>query len=138
MDNIFAWIDYITDYLGLPQGLLAMIGYQENGRSWNWRNVTSPRGARGIMQLMPIAIQDIYRISGFIPNPANIIHSIYGAGIYLKWLYKYFGDWRMAIAAYNWGLGNVKKNIRTYGYFNENVLPKETKNYMFVADMLGF
>lgn len=137
MNNLYAWIGYINEYLNLPAGLLLMIGYQENGRSWNWQNRTSGRGARGVMQLMPITVQDIYRISGFMPNPGNIIHSIYGAGIYLKWLYNYFGDWRTAIAAYNHGLGNIKRNINKYGYLNEAALPLETRNYLFVADTLG-
>ncbi len=137
MDNIFAWVGYINEYLGLPNGLLMMIGYQENGRAWNWQNRVSGRGAKGIMQLMDVTVRDIQRISGFLPNPYNTIHSIYGAGIYLKWLYAYFGDWRAAIAAYNYGIGNVGRNIRRYGYLNETALPRETQNYMYVADVLN-
>ncbi len=136
--NLYSWVQAISDELGLPQGLLLMIAYQENGRSWNWNtSARSPRGASGVMQLMPIAIQEIKRISGAVINPLNVIQSIYGAGLYLKWLYKLFGNWRIAIAAYNYGLGNVRKNIAQYGGFNENALPLETRNYLYVADTLG-
>lgn len=137
MSNFYSFVDGINNYLGLPNGLLMTIGYQENGRSWTWKNARSPKGATGIMQLMPITVLDIKRISGFQPNPLDMGHSVYGAGIYLKWLYSYFGNWRMAIAAYNYGLGNVNKIIRKHGYFNENALPLETKNYLFVANTLG-
>ena len=139
MNSLFAWIQTMNDYLNLPQGLLMTIAYQENGRSWKWnQNAISPRGAKGVMQIMPNTVTEIKRISGFLPNPYNIIHAMYGAGLYLKWLNRYYdGDWRKAIAAYNYGLGNVNKIIRKYGYFEEGALPNETKNYMYVADTLG-
>jgi membrane-bound lytic murein transglycosylase D len=47
-----------------------------------------------------------------------------------------FGDWYLAMAAYNCGPGNVQKGIERTGYadfwelYRRNVLPKETKNYV--------
>lgn len=59
---------------------------------------------------------------------------------YLKDLYRMFGDWELALAAYNTGPGNVKKAIRRSGYkrtFWEiySYLPRETRSYVpqFVA-----
>jgi len=54
----------------------------------------------------------------------------------LRDLYGLFGDWYLAMAAYNCGPGNVQKGIERTGYadfwelYRRNVLPKETKNYV--------
>jgi membrane-bound lytic murein transglycosylase D len=54
----------------------------------------------------------------------------------LRDLYNQFGDWYLAMAAYNSGPGNVQQAVRRTGYadfwelYKRNVLPKETKNYV--------
>lgn len=59
---------------------------------------------------------------------------------YLKSLYGMFGDWELALAAYNTGPGNVKRAIRKSGYKKSfweaySHLPRETRSYVpqFVA-----
>ena len=59
---------------------------------------------------------------------------------YLKQLYNMFGDWELALAAYNSGPGNVRKAIRKSGYKRKfwevyQYLPRETRSYVpqFVA-----
>jgi membrane-bound lytic murein transglycosylase D len=59
---------------------------------------------------------------------------------YLKQLYGMFGDWELALAAYNSGPGNVKRAIRRAGYKKSfwdiyNYVPRETRSYVpqFVA-----
>ena len=58
------------------------------------------------------------------------------AAQHLRDLYGMFGDWYLAMAAYNCGPGNVQKAIERTGYadfwelYKRNVLPKETKNYV--------
>lgn len=59
---------------------------------------------------------------------------------YLKDLYRMFGDWELALAAYNTGPGNVRKAIRRSGYKKTfwdiyPNLPRETRSYVpqFVA-----
>jgi membrane-bound lytic murein transglycosylase D len=58
------------------------------------------------------------------------------AAQHLRDLYGQFGDWYLAMAAYNCGPGNVQKGIERTGYadfwelYKRNVLPRETKNYV--------
>lgn len=58
------------------------------------------------------------------------------AARHLKDLYNQFGDWYLAMAAYNSGPGTVQAAVKRTGYadfwelYNRNVLPKETKNYV--------
>jgi membrane-bound lytic murein transglycosylase D len=54
----------------------------------------------------------------------------------LKDLYKQFGDWYLAMAAYNSGPGGVQSAVKRTGYadfwelYRRNVLPRETRNYV--------
>lgn len=64
---------------------------------------------------------------------------------YLGELYRMFGDWELALAAYNSGPGNVRKAIRRSGYKKKfweiyRYLPRETRAYVpqFVAIMYSF
>ena len=58
------------------------------------------------------------------------------AAHHLKDLYNQFGDWYLAMAAYNSGPGTVQSAVKRTGYadfwqlYNRNVLPKETRNYV--------
>jgi membrane-bound lytic murein transglycosylase D len=55
---------------------------------------------------------------------------------YMKILYNQFGDWYLAMAAYNWGPGNVQRAVMRTGYadfwelYKRNALPTATKNYV--------
>ena len=55
---------------------------------------------------------------------------------HLRDLYGQFGDWYLAMAAYNSGPGTVQAAVRRTGYadfwelYRRNVLPKETRNYI--------
>src|SRR5690242_15487734 len=58
------------------------------------------------------------------------------AAHHLKDLYNQFGDWYLAMAAYNSGPGTVQQAVKRTGYadfwelYRRNVLPKETRNYV--------
>ena len=82
----------------------------------------SSTGATGIAQFMPATAND-YGI-----NPTDPIASIDAAGRYLSDLNAKFGDWTQAVAAYNWGQGNVERKGLTNA-------PAETINY--VQKILG-
>lgn len=102
---------------------------------------TSKVGAAGLWQFMIYTGKDYgLQIDNLIDERRDPIKSTYVAVRYLKALYRIYGDWNLAIAAYNCGPGNVNKAIRRAGgkrdyweiYFN---LPKETRGYVpaFIA-----
>ncbi len=97
----------------------------------------SPKGARGIWQLMP----DTARRYGLVVAPGNDHRmrperSTRAAARYLRDLYQMFGDWKLALAAYNAGEGRVARAIERAGVrdFDElarrRLLPIETRNYV--------
>lgn len=103
---------------GIPQTMLARLLYQE----CRWRDdiisgrLRSPVGAIGIAQFMPATAREL----GI--DPLNTDQAIDGAGRYLAGLFRKFGNWSQALAAYNWGQGNVaRKGLAA--------APLETRNY---------
>jgi soluble lytic murein transglycosylase-like protein len=117
-------IDAAEARYGLPPSLLGRLLYQESRfkPSVIDGTVKSSTGAVGIAQFMPATAADVG------VNPLDPIASIDAAGRYLKQQYDRFGDWSRALAAYNWGAGNVQKK----GLANA---PLETRNY--IAQILG-
>ena len=102
----------------IPPTMLERLLYQE----CRWREdiisgrKTSPVGAQGIAQFMPATAAEM----GI--NPLDPAQAINAAGEYLARLYRMFGDWSRALAAYNWGMGNVSRKGLA-------VAPTETRNY---------
>lgn len=112
----------------LPQGLLARIAYAESGFN---PNAVSPKGAQGMFQFMPGTAKQ-YGVT----NPFDPAESARGASDYLMDLLKQFkGGLRKSVAAYNWGPGNVDKDVREHGEDWESHIPAETRNYL--AKVLG-
>ncbi|HEU4388930.1 MAG TPA: transglycosylase SLT domain-containing protein [Blastocatellia bacterium] len=97
----------------------------------------SPKGARGIWQLMPATA----RRYGLAVEPGNdhrtqIEPATRAAARYISDLYRQFEDWRLVLAAYNWGEERVSKAIRRAGTrdFDEIArrvfVPLETRTYV--------
>lgn len=106
----------------------------------------SPSGAKGLWQFMygTGMEYDLY-IDSYVDERFDIMKSTQAACAYLKDLYKSFGDWDLALAAYNSGPGNVKKAIKRAGgkknYWEiRQYLPRETSSYVpaFYATMYLF
>lgn len=98
--------------------------------------IRSRVGAMGLWQFMP-ATGRMYgmRYNRDIDDRMDPIKATESAAKYLKSLYRMFGDWEIAMAAYNCGPGNVRKAIRRSGgkkTFWEiyRWLPRETRGYV--------
>lgn len=97
--------------------------------------IVSQAGAAGIWQLMPATARTLGLKVGRRYDERKLrCKSTEAAAKYLNTLYNQFGDWMLAIAAYNCGPGGVNKAIRKSGSRNfwhlQNFLPKETRNYV--------
>lgn len=112
-------ITAVQDQNGIPNNYLAKLLATES--SYDPAIISGAKrskvGATGIAQFMPATAKEL----GI--NPTDPHASIDAAGKYLKQLFDKFGDWPTAIAAYNWGQGNVAKK----GLQNA---PAETVNYV--------
>jgi membrane-bound lytic murein transglycosylase MltF len=97
--------------------------------------LTSPKGAQGITQLLPATAKD----PGYGIAPAKDTSESEYRRVgkdYLKALVTEFnGDYEKALAAYNYGVGNVKKAITKNGDAWKDKLPAETQNY--ISKILG-
>ena len=94
-------------------------------------------GARGMWQFMAgRATEYGMRRNWWVDDRQDPIKSTRAAARHLKDLYAQFGDWYLAMAAYNSGPGNVQAAVRRTGYadfwqlYKRDVLPRETKNYV--------
>ncbi len=122
------YFDAATKKYNLPENFLARIAWQES----RFRDdiisgqLKSSAGAVGIMQIVPRWHPDV--------DPLNVPEAIDYAAKYLSNLYKKYGSWSKAIAAYNWGPGNMDKFLRG----DIAAMPKETRDYIkgVVGDVL--
>jgi hypothetical protein len=90
------------------------------------KHTLSPRGAKGPMQFMP----DTWNEWGH-GDINNLKDAQDAATRYDTFLLKrYHGDVRKALAAYNWGMGHLDKDIAKHGDQWEQYAPKETQNYI--------
>ena len=102
---------------------------------------TSRVGAAGLWQFMvPTAKHYGLTVNSLLDERRDPIKSSQAAARYLKDLYKSFGDWTLAIAAYNCGRNNVLKAIKRAGGARDYCaiypyLPRETRGYVpaFIA-----
>lgn len=102
----------------------------------------SRAGATGLWQFMlPTAAGLGLEVNSLIDQRRDPYASSEAAAVYLKQLYDTFGDWSLAIAAYNCGPGNINKALRRAGGGKKDFwdiypfLPSETRGYVpaFIA-----
>jgi membrane-bound lytic murein transglycosylase D len=118
---------------GVPQDLI----YLAQAESAFQPLALSRAGARGIWQFVQWRGNEYgLRRSWWVDERMDPEKATRAAAQHLRDLYGLFGDWYLAIAAYNCGPGNVQKGIERTGYadfwelYKRNVLPRETKNYV--------
>jgi membrane-bound lytic murein transglycosylase D len=97
----------------------------------------SRAGARGMWQFMASRAKGYgLERSWWVDERQDPEKSTRAAAHHLKDLYNQFGDWYLAMAAYNSGPGTVQAAVKRTGYadfwqlYQRNVLPKETRNYV--------
>jgi membrane-bound lytic murein transglycosylase D len=118
---------------GVPQDLI----YLAQAESGFHPLAVSRVGARGIWQFMGSRARG-YGLSHnmWVDDRQDPVKSTRAAARHLKDLYNQFGDWYLAMAAYNSGPGTVQAAVKRTGYadfwelYRRNVLPKETRNYV--------
>ena len=109
---------------GIPHNLLARVAFEESSFLPEIISGAERSSANcvGIMQLNPV----YYPNAG--QSPDNDIET---AAKLLKSLYDRFGDWQVAVAAYNWGGGNVHHEfVAAADTYILADMPAETQNYV--------
>jgi len=118
---------------GLPASLLAVAAVESGFDPV----ALSPKGARGLWQLMPATA----RRYGLVVQPhrderTDPVKSTYAAAQYMKDLFEQFRDWPLALAAYNAGEDRVERALRQVGARDfwtlrrHGGLPEETLRYV--------
>lgn len=97
-----------------PRLIRAIIKVESAGNP----RAVSPKGAMGLMQLMPETARSLG-----VKDPFDIKENIQAGARYLKSLIdRYHGNVELALAAYNWGPGNLEKSTKS--------MPLETVQYV--------
>jgi membrane-bound lytic murein transglycosylase D len=100
---------------------------------------SSTANAAGIWQFVPGTGRDFnLKQNLFKDDRRGVLASTDAALTYLQRLYTMFGDWQLALAAYNWGEGNVQKAIKHNQSLGKptdfdslsELMPAETRNYV--------
>ena len=118
---------------GMPSDL-ALLPFIES--AFNPQAISSA-AASGMWQFMPATGREFeLRQNLFRDDRRDVLSSTRAALDYLQKLHALFGDWQLALAAYNWGQGNVARAIaanRRAGLptgYDDLRMPDETRNYV--------
>src|ERR1700730_5527769 len=118
---------------GVPQELI----YLAQAESGFHPLAVSRAGARGMWQFMGSRAKGYgLERSWWVDDRQDPEKATRAAAHHLKDLYNQFGDWYLAMAAYNSGPGTVQAAVKRTGYadfwelYRRNVLPKEPRNYV--------
>ena len=115
-NDIDRLIDRVASQVSLAPELIRSVVAAESDFQ---PDAISPAGAQGLMQLMPETAKELGVEDSFDPH-----QNLLGGSQYLKQLLdKYGGDLDHALAAYNWGQGNVDRH-------GLERMPQETREYL--------
>ncbi len=127
-----AMIQKVLKEEGVPQDLLYQAVAESNFRT---QAVNPKSGAAGMWQFMPFSGYGLEK-SGWYDERFDPEKATRAYARNIKKMYAQLGDWYLAMAAYDWGTGNVQKAVQRTGYvdfwelYRRNNLPQETKNYV--------
>ena len=117
---------------GVPQDMI-YLAVAESGFQPQAMNGGS--GAGGMWQFMPTGAYGLKR-NGWFDERFDPEKSTHAYARYIKALHNQFGDWYLAMAAYDWGPGNIQRAVMRTGYadfwelYRRNAMPAETRNYV--------
>lgn len=101
-------------------------------------NAVSRVGAQGLMQLMPATAQELFDRSGYSGeyDPFDPEMNKFLGTMYLEeLLHRYDDDVKLALIAYNWGMGHLGRLIKERGTSDfeklHHWLPDETQQYVY-------
>ena len=130
------YVEVYAEAYGVPEGLVYAVIRTESSFD---SGAVSPVGAVGLMQLMPSTFEWLtddmlfeHLESGMLYDPeTNVKYGTYC----LSFLYDRYGDWELALAAYNGGLGNVDKWLEDDRYADgegglKRIPFKETRQFV--------
>jgi membrane-bound lytic murein transglycosylase D len=130
------WIVMMSEALAasdLPEDLAYLPVIESGYRT----SLTSSAGAHGMWQFMPATGREYgLRVDWWVDERADPWKSTIAAASFLKDLYRMFGDWPLALAAYNCGPGRVRRTLREHGattfweLLDARALPSETRGYV--------
>ena len=133
LDLLRPTVEPILRSHGVPVDLAAVVLVESGGST----TALSPKGARGLWQLMPDTARRYgLRVDQIQDDRLDLSRATDAAARYLHDLYAQFGDWKLALAAYNTGEANVGTAIErahTQDFdqlSNLRLLPLETRNYV--------
>jgi membrane-bound lytic murein transglycosylase D len=119
---------------GVPQDII-YLAVAESG--FQPQVVNAKSGAGGMWQFMTFTgTQYGLTRNGYFDYRFDPEKSSRAYAKYIKALYAQFGDWYLAMAAYDWGPGNIQKAVSRTGYadywelYRRNAMPKETRAYV--------
>jgi membrane-bound lytic murein transglycosylase D len=119
---------------GVPQDLI-YLSVAESGFQPQALNARS--GAGGMWQFMPYTGHDYgLNRNGYYDERFDPEKSTRAYARYIKYLYTQFGDWYLAMAAFNWGPGAMQHAVQRTGYadfwelYRHNAMPAETRAYV--------
>jgi soluble lytic murein transglycosylase-like protein len=107
---------------GLSAALLRAVAYVES--RWN-PNAGSGRGAVGLLQLMPGTATSLG-----VTDRTDPVQNANGGAKFLASLYQKAGSWPVALAAYNWGPGNVFGSSTKMPSLYPSQWPASTQQYV--------
>lgn len=121
---------------GVPRDLIVIAGVESNYDPL----ALSPKGARGLWQLMPETAKRFgLSVEERTDDRIHPVHSTRAAALYLHELYLQFGDWTLALAAYNTGESRVAAAMKAadsrdfWQISGLGLLPSETRQYVPVV-----
>jgi len=125
-------IQRVLNEEGVPQDLIYLAVAES---AFQPQALNHGSGAGGMWQFMAHGDYGLTR-NGYVDERFDPEKSTRAYARYMKFLYNQLGDWYLAMAAYDWGAGNVQRAVQKTGYadywelYKRNNLPGETKNYV--------